>query len=54
MEEEARIILCEALNQNECIDRNLAEMAIEIFGPRNGVKLELPPRGPIRELPYFD
>lgn len=34
--------------------RNLAEIARSLFGPDNGVELELPPRGPMREPPSFD
>ena len=53
MEEEARIILGNAVKRARST-RNLAEIARAHFGPRNGVDLELPPRGPMREPPAFD
>ena len=52
MEEEARIILRDALKRGRST-RNLAEIARTHFGPDNGVDLELPPRGPMREPPSF-
>ncbi len=53
MEEEVRVILGDAVG---CARRksNLAEIARFHFGPDNGVDLELPPRGPMREPPCFD
>ena len=53
MSEEARIILGEAVMPKQSL-KNLYEIAREIFGPENGVELELPPRGPLREPPTFD
>ena len=53
MEEEARIILRDAVKRGPST-RNLAEIARSHFGPDNGVDLELPPRGPMREPPSFD
>ena len=53
MEEEARIVLRDAVKR-ERSTRNLAEIARAHFGPDNGVDLELPPRGPMREPPSFD
>ena len=53
MEEEARIILRGAVKGGPST-RNLAEIARTHFGPDNGVDLELPPRGPMREPPSFD
>ena len=53
MEEEARIILRAAIKRGPST-RNLAEIARMHFGPDNGVDLELPPRGPMREPPSFD
>ena len=52
MEEEARIILGNAVKRGRST-RNLAEIARAHFGPDNGVDLELPPRGPMREPPSF-
>lgn len=53
MEEEVRIILSEAVKRRRST-RNLVEIARSHFGPENGVDLELPPRGPMREPPSFD
>ena len=53
MEEEARTILREAVKRGRN-PRNLAQIARSHFGPDNGVDLELPPRGPMREPPSFD
>ena len=53
MEEEARTILRDAVNQGEAGPRNLAAFTRECFAPLGGVELELPPRGPMREPPYF-
>jgi plasmid stability protein len=52
MEEEVRCILREVLDQEH--PRNLADLALELFGPKNGVDLELPERTPLREPPKFD
>ena len=40
MEEEVRCILREALDQERPL--NVADLALELFGPNNGVDLELP------------
>lgn len=53
MEEEVRLILREAVGRKPS-SRNLTEIARSIFGPENGVDLELPTRGPGREPPTFD
>ena len=53
MEEEVRIILRDVVRRGRGA-RNLAEIARSHFGPDNGVDLELPPRGPMREPPSFD
>ncbi len=53
MEEEARLILCEAVDHGRDT-RNLAEIARSHFGPDNGVDLELPSREPGREPLSFD
>ena len=53
MEEEVRIILRDAVKRGRST-RNLAEIARTHFGPDNGVELELPPRGLMREPPSFD
>lgn len=53
MEEEARVILCEAVGPKP-ESKNLAAIIRECFAPYGGVELELPPREPIREPPRFD
>ncbi len=53
MEEEVRLILREAVGRKPS-SRNLVEITRSIFGPENGVDLELLPRGPGREPPSFD
>jgi antitoxin FitA len=52
MEEEARCILRDALDQDS--PRNLADLALELFGPEHGVDLEPHPRVEPREPPKFD
>lgn len=34
--------------------KNLVELMTDLFGPSNGVDLELPPREPMRDPPSFD
>ena len=53
MEEEARLILREAVNGGMAGPRDLAKFTRECFAPVGGVELELPPRGPMREPPDF-
>ena len=53
MEAEVRLILREAVDRKPS-SRSLTEITRSIFGPDNGVDLELPPRGPVREPPTFD
>ena len=53
MEEEARIILRDAVNQGKPNFQNLTEFTRDCFAPLGGVELELPPRGPMREPPDF-
>ena len=53
MEEEARLILREAVCR-ETEPENLGAFIHECFAPYGGVKLELPPRGPMREPPRVD
>ena len=52
MEEEARIILREAVRQKADPD-NLAGFIRECLAHLCGVDVELPPREPIRNPPYF-
>ena len=51
MEEEARIILREALAENESAPQDLAAAISARFRPFGGVELELPAREPMREPP---
>ena len=53
MEEEARMILRQAVSDQESGPRNLVKFTRECFGPLGGVELELPPRGPMRAPPDF-
>ena len=52
MEEEVRQILRKAVGRAEST-RDLTSIIRSHFGPENGVDLELPPRGPAREPPFF-
>ena len=51
MEEEARTILREVLDQQR--PQSFMEIATELFGPKNGVELDIPPRNPMPEPPDF-
>ena len=53
MEQEARLILRDAVGHKPA-SQNLASIIRAHFGPTNGVDLELPTRGPMREPPRFD
>ena len=53
MEEEARIILRDAVTDRRTCPRNLATFTRECFASLGGVELELPPRGPMRAPPDF-
>ena len=52
MEEEARCILRDALERERPL--NLADLALELFGPKHGIDLELPPPVEFPEPPKFD
>ena len=54
MEEEARLILREAVGRGTVPERGLGTAIHELFKPFGGVELELPPRGLMREPPQFD
>lgn len=49
MEEEARTILREVLEPPS--NANAADIALQLFGSKLGVDLELPPRRPFRKPP---
>lgn len=51
MEEEARTILRDVLDQQR--PQSFMEIATELFGPENGVELDIPPQGPMPEPPDF-
>lgn len=53
MEAEARVILQTALERPRK-PTTLTRIMRELFGPENGVELELPPREPGRAPPAFD
>lgn len=52
MEEEARTILRAAVDEEDS-KRGLGTRVHELFKPLGGVKLEIPPREPMREPPRF-
>ena len=49
MEEEARVILRDAVGREEVPSKGLGTAIHERFKPFGGVELELPPREPMRE-----
>jgi plasmid stability protein len=51
MEEEARNILRESLDRER--PETMADIARELFGPRHGFELDLPPRAAFRPPPDF-
>ena len=54
MEEEARIILRDAVDPEVSPAKGLGTTIHELFKPFGGVELELPPREPMRDPPRFD
>lgn len=54
MEEEAREILKKELAVAPGPAESLVDVFRRRFGPENGVDLEIPPRGPMREPPTFE
>ena len=54
MEEEARVILAEAVDWEPAPAEGLGTAIHELFKPFGGVELELPPREPMREPPRFE
>jgi len=51
MEEEARRILRDSLDRQR--PETLGDIARELFGPKHGFRLDLPPRGKFRPPPDF-
>ncbi len=54
MEEEARLILAEAVAREAAPAKGLGTAIHELFKPFGGIELDLPPREPMREPPRFD
>ena len=54
MEEEARIILREAVDSKATPAKGLGTALHELFRPFGSVELDIPPREPMREPPGFD
>ena len=54
MEEEARIILREAVDLKTTPARGLGTALHELFKPFSGLEPGVPPREPMREPPRFD
>ena len=54
MEEEARVILAEAVAREAAPQKGLGTAIHELFKPFGGVELDLPPREVTREPPRFD
>ena len=53
MEEEARIILRDAVTGRSHAPRNLVTFTRQCFASLGGVELDLPPRGPMRAPPDY-
>jgi len=49
MEEEARILLREAVARGRSVPRDFAKYTRECFAPIGGVELDVPPREPMRD-----
>ncbi len=54
MEEEARQILRAALGRKSAGRKKLGTAIHDLFKDFGGVKLDIPPREPVREPPHFD
>ena len=54
MEEEARIILRDAVDLEPILTRRLGVALHELVKPFGGVELDFPPRGPMRDPVRFD
>jgi len=54
MEEEARRILADSLNEGAPAAGNAGDAIAAIVDPIGGIELDLPYRGPVREPPRFD
>ena len=54
MEEEARLILADAVEREAAPAKGLGTALHELFKPFGGVELEIPSREPMREPPRFE
>ena len=54
MEEEAWLILAEAVAREAAPAKGLGTAINELFKPFGGIDLDLPPREPMRKPPQFD
>ena len=54
MEQEARLILADAVEREAAPAKGLGTALHQLFKPYGGVELEVPPREPMREPPLFD
>ena len=54
LEEEARLILADAVEREAVPAKGLGTALRELFKPFGGVEPEIPPREPMREPPRFD
>ena len=54
MEEEARLILAEAVAREAAPAKGLGTAIHKLFKPFGGIELDFPPREPMREPPRFD
>lgn len=54
MEEEARLVLAEAVNREPAPAEGLGTAIHELFKPFDGAELKLPPREPMRDPPVFE
>ena len=54
MEQEARLILADAVDRETAPETGLGTAIHELFKPFGGVELELPAREAMREPPRFD
>ena len=54
MEEEARLVLAEAVNREPAPVKGLGTAIHELFKSLGGVELKLPPREPMHDPPRFE
>lgn len=54
MEQEARLILAEAVDREAAPEKGLGSAINDLFRPFGGAEMQLPPREATREPPRFD